>query len=242
MSQRRSGGASMLAGGDAAGAGGRERPMRADARRNYERLVRAAREVLAREGSDASMEAVAKEAGVGVGTLYRHFAKRIDLVEAVYRTDVDELLRDAERAAEELEPWPALASWLGNFVRYARGKRVFLSELQEAFEKNPELKLRSRERINQATALALLRAQQAGLARDDIDGDDLMALVGPMCSHATLSDEQGARLVAMILDGLRSGGGRPGSRAGGSSPGHGSDGAAGRGADGAGVAPASEAR
>ena len=73
-------------------AGGAGRPMRADAKRNYERLVAAARTVFAQQGGGASMESIAKEAGVGVGTLYRHFPKRIDVVEAVYREDVDELI------------------------------------------------------------------------------------------------------------------------------------------------------
>src|ERR1700734_3344562 len=94
---------------------GIDRPMRADARRNYERLVAAAREVFAREGGSASMEAIAREAGVGVGTLYRHFPKRIDVVEAVYRTDVDTLVLAAEKAVANLEPWPALVNWLEEF-------------------------------------------------------------------------------------------------------------------------------
>ncbi len=179
------------------------RSMRADARRNYDRLVSAARAEFTEHGSDASMEAISKRAGVGVGTLYRHFPKRIDLVEAVYRDDVDELVRGVERAAEELEPWPALVAWLEGFVRYAQGKRMFLGELGEAFEKNPELRLRSRERINRATSIALERAQAAGVARTDIDAGDLMTLVGPMCAHATMSEGQAGRLVAMILDGLR---------------------------------------
>ena len=97
--------------------------MRADARRNYERLVTAARKVFAQEGGGASMEAIAKEAGVGIGTLYRHFPKRIDVVEAVYREDVDEL-DDRRRVGDrDLEPWPALVAWLEAFVRYASGKK-----------------------------------------------------------------------------------------------------------------------
>ena len=84
------------------------RPMRADARRNYERLVEAARKVFADQGGDASIEAIAMQAGVGVGTLYRHFPKRIDLVEAVYRDDVDALVGSAERGLTELDPWAAL--------------------------------------------------------------------------------------------------------------------------------------
>jgi AcrR family transcriptional regulator len=184
-------------------AGDGDRSMRADARRNYERLVSSAKEVFAEHGSDASMEAIAKHAGVGVGTLYRHFPKRIDIVEAVYRNDLDELMRTAEGLMSDLDPWAALAEWLHAFIRYAQGKRVFLSELHEAFEKNPQLKLASRERINQVMEQVLDRAQKAGAARTDVDGQDVMQLVGPMCTSATLSDDQAERLIAMILDGLR---------------------------------------
>jgi len=179
------------------------RPMRADAQRNQARLVAAAKTVFAVHGGGASMEAIAKEAGVGVGTLYRHFPKRIDVVEAVYRTDVDELVRAAAEAVDDLEPLPALESWLQAFVRYALTKRTFLNELHEAFEKNPQLRLNSRERIDQAIETVLDRAQKSGVVRTDVDGADLMQLIYGMCSSATLSEGQAERLLAMILDGLR---------------------------------------
>jgi AcrR family transcriptional regulator len=180
-----------------------ERPMRADARRNYERLVVAARTVFVREGGGASMEAIAREAGVGVGTLYRHFPKRIDVVEAVYRTDVDNLVATAERVVVELEPWEAVVAFLEAFVRYAQGKRTFINELHEAWEKDPDLRVRLRDRIEKAAALVVERGQQAGVVRPDVDGADLMQLLGPMCTNATLSEEQSMRLLGMILDGLR---------------------------------------
>jgi AcrR family transcriptional regulator len=179
------------------------RPLRADAQRNYERLVAAAREVFAEQGGGASMEAIAKEAGVGIGTLYRHFPKRIDVVEAVYREDVDELVTDAKAFVEDLEPWPALVAWLEAFVRYASGKRRFLTELHEAFEKNPELRIASRERIEQALSIVLNRAQAASVVRKDLDGPDLMQLLGSMCMSVTLTPEQSARLLVVIQDGLR---------------------------------------
>jgi AcrR family transcriptional regulator len=182
---------------------GSARPMRADAQRNYERLVAAARDVFALQGGGASMDAIAKEAGVGVGTLYRHFPKRIDVVEAVYREDVDELVRVADAAVTELEPWPALVVWLEAFVRYASGKRRFLNELHEAFEKNPDLRIASRERIVGALSVVLVPAQEAGAVRTDIDGPDLMQLLGSMCMSVTLTPEQSARLLVMIQDGLR---------------------------------------
>ena len=177
--------------------------MRADAKRNYERLVAAARTVFAQEGGGASMEAIAKEAGVGVGTLYRHFPKRIDVVEAVYREDVDELITVAESVVADMEPWPALVAWLEAFVRYAMGKKRFLNELHEAFEKNPELRVASRERIEGALGIVLVRAQEAGVVRTDVDAPDLMQLLGSMCMSVTLTPEQSERLLVMIQDGLR---------------------------------------
>jgi AcrR family transcriptional regulator len=179
------------------------RPMRADAKRNYERLVTAAREVFAQEGGGASMEAIAKEAGVGIGTLYRHFPKRIDVVEAVYREDVDELTTVAESVTATMEPWPALVAWLEAFVRYASGKKRFLNELHEAFEKNPELRVASRERIVGALELVLTPAQEAGVVRTDIEAPDLMQLLSSMCMSASLSADQSGRLLVMIQDGLR---------------------------------------
>lgn len=179
------------------------RPLRADARRNYERLVVAARRIFSQQGAGAPMEAVAREAGVGVGTLYRHFPRRIDLVEAVYRTDVDDLVITAEKAVANLDPWSAVETFLRGFVRYAHGKRTLLSELHEAFDKNPSLKVKSRERIDQAMELVISRGQKAGVIRKDVDGPDVMQLVGPMCTSATLSEDQSERLLRMILDGLR---------------------------------------
>jgi AcrR family transcriptional regulator len=180
-----------------------ERPMRADARRNYERLLQAARAVLAERGSEASMEEIARRADVGVGTLYRHFPRRIDLVEAVYREDVDGLVALARTVNETAEPWQALVEWLVGFVKYGQAKRVFLTELHEAFEKNPDLALSSREKIGTAVASVLTRAQQAGVARTDIDHADLMQLVGGMCMARNAGLAQNERLLRLVLDGVR---------------------------------------
>lgn len=189
---------------EAAGSTGRPiRHLRADARRNYDRLVEAAHLVFARDGGGASMEAVAREAGVGVGTLYRHFPKRIDLVEAVYRTDVDELVAAAQKAVANLEPWSAVEEFMEAFRHYASTKRTFLTELREAFEKNPDLKSGSRERIDKAWDLVIGRAQEAGVLRADVTGADLMQLVAPLCTNVAVSEEQGTRLLAVIIAGLR---------------------------------------
>ena len=180
-----------------------ERPMRADARRNYDLLVAAARKVFTERGGDASMEAIAKEAGVGVGTLYRHFPKRIDVVEAVYRTDVDVLMQAADDVVANLEPWPAMVAWLHAFVRYADGKRTFMTELHEAFDKHPELRVESRERIDGAMAKVLEHAHQSGEVRTDVGSAELMQLLYGICSSPVATVGSSERLLPLIIDGLR---------------------------------------
>ena len=101
----------------------------------------------------------------------------------MYRNDVDDLVRVAERGGQALEPWEALVGWLEAYIAYGRSKRTFLNELHEAFDKNPELKVASRDRITAAAQSVLGRAQEAGLARDDIDGSDLMQLITSMCAE-----------------------------------------------------------
>lgn len=179
------------------------RPLRADAHRNRTRLVETAREVLAARGSAATVDEIARTAGVGVGTLYRHFPRRIDLVEAVYREDVDELVELAARLAATTAPWEGLGLWLEGFVRYAEAKRTMLTELHEAFEKSPDLAVELRDRIRDAAAAVLSRAQEAGMARGDLDGADLMQLVGGMCMARGGGLAQNRRLLGFVLDGIR---------------------------------------
>jgi AcrR family transcriptional regulator len=180
-----------------------EKPMRADARRNRQRLLDAARQVFTEQGASASMEAIAKQAGVGVGTLYRHFPNRFDVVEAVYQDDVDELEESARRAVDELEPWPAVVAFFDAFLNYARRKGAMMSELQQAFEKHPEFRSKMRQRIEGAFALVLDRAKAEGQVRSDVTGADVIALTAPICSNAAISPEQTRRLVGVIVDGLR---------------------------------------
>jgi hypothetical protein len=96
-----------------------------------------------------------------------------------------------------------MVAWLEAFVRYAMGKKRFLNELHEAFEKNPDLRVGSRERVEAALGIVLTNAQAAGVVRRDIDASDVMQLVGSMCMSATLTPEQSVRLLVMIQDGLR---------------------------------------
>ena len=179
------------------------RPMRADARRNRELLVAAARDVFSAHGAAASMEAIAKRAGVGVGTLYRHFPNRLDLVEAVYQTDVDELWETAQRVVAELEPWPAVEAFFVAFRRYAQTKQALMAELHQAFEKNPDMRSRARGLIESSFDLVIDRAKEAGAVRGDVTGSDLMQLVSPVCTNSSIEPDQAARLLSMVLDGMR---------------------------------------
>lgn len=181
--------------------GGRQR--RADARRNEEKLLAAARRVFTTQGTAASMDAVAKEAGVGVGTLYRHFPKRVDLAEALYRNDVDEIVEAASKALAEPDAWQGLSTWMETYVRYSISKRALLNELNEAFAKDPGLRSASRERVIAALSAVLTRAQASGAARSDLNGEDVLQLVWPMCMSATLTEPQARRLLTTVLDGLR---------------------------------------
>ena len=179
------------------------RPMRADARRNRELLVAAAKDVFSAQGAGAPMEAIAKQAGVGVGTLYRHFPNRLDLVEAVYQTDVHELWETAQRVVAELEPWPAVEAFFVAFRRYAQTKQALMAELHQAFEKNPDMKSRARGLIESSFDLVIDGAKASGAARGDVTGADLMQLVSPICTNTAIGPDQAARLLNMVLDGMR---------------------------------------
>jgi AcrR family transcriptional regulator len=177
--------------------------MRADARRNYDRIVAAAREELSQRGTDASYDDIAKRAGVGAGTLYRHFPRRIDLVQAVYSDDIDTLVIAADKAELAPDAFVGLEQWLHAFVRYANTKRVLLNEMHEAFERDPKLRVQLRERMLTAAGRVLKRAQASNAVRRDITPDDLLQLVGGMCLSAAATPASNKRLLPVILEGLR---------------------------------------
>jgi AcrR family transcriptional regulator len=180
------------------------RPMRSDARRNYERLLSEARAAFSEHGADASLEEVARRAGVGIGTLYRHFPTRLALVEAVYRDDVDSLgtLADDVRS---LPPWDALVAWLTRFVSYAMTKRVLFAELAESVGKDSDLISHCRVAIREAAESVVVRAQNEGVIRRDVDVLDVMRLVGGMTMAPNPEPKQSERLLGLVLDGLRVG-------------------------------------
>ena len=174
------------------------RPARSDARRNYDAVLAAARDGFSELGVAAPLEDIARRAGVGIGTLYRHFPTREVLIEAVY---IDEVLGLAEAAKEyaPLPPWQALMAWVTRFVAYAGTKRVLINALNRDSE---TLKL-CRETLYVAGGPLLERAQAAGEVRADTNIDEVMRLVTGITAVGFTSTEQRVKVLAMALDGLR---------------------------------------
>jgi AcrR family transcriptional regulator len=179
--------------------------LRADSIRNRERLLEAATHIFSAGGSQASLEAVARQAGVGIGTLYRHFPTREALFEAVYRHEVDHLGDLAEQLAREPEPTEALRRWLHANVRLVATKKGMIAALQEAAQASTELRAYSLERLTEAIGLLLNRAIAAGELRADVTPDELLrTLLGIFYSQGTNDWQPSAlRLVDVFVDGLR---------------------------------------
>jgi AcrR family transcriptional regulator len=174
------------------------RPQRADARRNFDALLDAARHVFAETGTDASLEEIARRAGVGIGTLYRHFPTRRQLFEAVYLDEVDALACLAGEPTE-LDPWEALVAWLRRFVGYATTKRA----VYEALNGDSAMFVSCRDLIYGAGRPLLRRAQDAGQARRDVSFADVLYLVNGVSGAKYEDDAQRDRVLTMALDGVR---------------------------------------
>jgi len=181
-----------------------KRKPRADAVRNRERVLDAAKAVFS-QGGPASLETVAKRAGVGIGTLYRHFPTREALYEAVYRHEVDQLVELARHLEVERTRVEALRRWLRAGVEFMATKKGMAAALAMAAHGSPELVAYSLDRLTGALAELVQRAVAAGEIRADIDPEDLLrTLVGIYYAH----DRPGwqakvLRLVDVFIDGLR---------------------------------------
>ncbi|MGP4005090.1 TetR/AcrR family transcriptional regulator [Streptomyces sp. 4N124] len=174
------------------------RPHRKDAARNYDALLVAAREAFAEHGSEASLEDIARRAGVGIGTLYRNFPTRRHLFESVYASEVNDLCQVAEEVADQ-GPWEALTSWLRRFVDYTVTKRA----IREALNNESEIFLACRESMYAAGGPLFQRAQEAGEARKDMDFDDLLRMVAGITATNFLDEAQRDRVLTVALDGVR---------------------------------------
>jgi AcrR family transcriptional regulator len=179
-----------------------KRQRRADALRNHDKLIDAAREVFAVHGTSASLDDIARRAGVGIGTLYRHFPSRQALLEAVYIDEVEAIGRAAE-ALEGLEPWDALATWLRQFVRYAATKRALAEELLAYIDTDAAVFAQCRTALNDAGEPLLARAQRAGVVRPDTDFNDVGRMIGGIAGIRAADPDQIERILELALDGLR---------------------------------------
>jgi AcrR family transcriptional regulator len=178
---------------------------RADAVRNRERVLEAAKLVFSAGGPDASLEAVARRAGVGIGTLYRHFPTREALFEAVYRREVDQLSDLAERLKNDPSPVDALRRWLRSNVEFVATKKGMSAALALAAHGYSELSAYSFDRLTKAVGSLLDRAIAAGEIRSDIGPEDVLrALVG-MCYMRDQPGWQASvlRLLDIFVDGLQ---------------------------------------
>ncbi|WP_342643826.1 TetR/AcrR family transcriptional regulator [Rhodoligotrophos ferricapiens] len=182
-----------------------ERPLRADARRNREKLIEVAAAAFAQYGVDASLEEIARQAGVGIGTLYRHFPTREHLVEVVYRREVESVCAAAEELARTLPPDAALEQWMQRFVDYIATKRGLAASLRVLLTTNATFFSETSGRVTHALGKLVENAIASGSIRGDIDATDVLhALTGIYAAPDTPDwRERSRRLVSLLMDGLR---------------------------------------
>jgi AcrR family transcriptional regulator len=178
-----------------------ERPKRADARRNYEKVLTAAREAFAEGGESTALEEIARRAGVGIGTLYRHFPNRQALLEAVYVGEVEEICRSAAEL-DEADPWEALEDWFERFIGYMATKQALAAELLNYLDRDNELFKASRTALWAAGEPLLARAQEAGVVRPDVTIGDVIPMVMGIAKIPG-DPAQNAHMLRIALDGLR---------------------------------------
>jgi AcrR family transcriptional regulator len=176
--------------------------MRADARRNYDKLLAAARDAFTQDGASATLDDIARRAGVGAGTLYRHFPTRQHLLEAVYLGEVQEMCRTAAGLAD-LPPWDALVAWLREYLSFAATKRAVAAELITYIDQDAEVFRSSREALMGAGDGLVQRAQEAGAVRHDTSFGEIARLVGSIAGIRPSDPEMLERMFSIVLDGLR---------------------------------------
>lgn len=178
------------------------RPQRADAQRNRATLIAAARTAFTERGSEASLEEIARRAGVGVGTLYRHFPTRQDLIEAVYVEEVEALCRSAEDFNDG-SSWDALVHWFDRFVDYVATKKALLEELMATIGQDAQVFRTCHDAIFAAGQPLLDRAKQDGVVRPEVEFIDVIRMVSGVTMIRNAQPEDIRRVLAMALDGLR---------------------------------------
>ena len=183
------------------------RKARADSIRNHERVLNAAKAVFAAGGPSASLEAVANRAGVGIGTLYRHFPTRQALFEAVYRHEVEQLVALAGQLEAGSPPLDALRQWMHANVEFVATKKGMSTALAIAINAGSDLTTYSTDRLGQALGVLVQRAIAAKVIRDDIGTEDILRTIVGLCYTHDKPGWQGnvLRLVDVFVDGMRRG-------------------------------------
>jgi AcrR family transcriptional regulator len=178
------------------------RPKRADARRNYEKVLAAAREAFAEGGESTALEEIARRAGVGIGTLYRHFPNRQALLEALYVDEVEEVCRSAAQL-EGAEPWEAFSAWIERLIAYVATKKALAHELLNYLDQDAELFRVSRASLFDAGQPLLKRAQEAGVVRPDVTIAEVIQMVIGIAKIPASEPGQNEHILRIALDGLR---------------------------------------
>jgi AcrR family transcriptional regulator len=178
------------------------RPKRADAQRNRERLLEVAVQAFSHDGADAPLEAIAREAGVGIGTLYRHFPTREALVEAAYRNELARLCDSTGELLESSRPDVALREWMGRFIDYMATKRGMADALRAVIASGGNPYEQTRARLLDAVSRLATACVAAGAIRDDVEPIDILTSLSGL-SLAAVEPGQGDRLLDLLMDGLR---------------------------------------
>jgi AcrR family transcriptional regulator len=179
--------------------------LRADARQNRARLISAATEAFAERGADAPLEDIARRAGVGIGTLYRHFPSRLDLQAAVFRTQVRVVCDQGDALMASDSPGPAFATWARALTGYLVTKRGLSRALIDAVGVESELITSCWMTMRETTERLLVKAQQAGVIRDDVTAVDVMRLVHGVTVSSEKDPARTDFLLSVTLDGLAAG-------------------------------------
>jgi AcrR family transcriptional regulator len=182
------------------------KPMRADAQRNQQRLVSAALAAFTEHGTDdVSLEEIARRAGVGIGTLYRHFPTRQSLLEAVYEGQIEALRAEAEELSASRAPAEALEAWLHAMVGFSATKRSLVSAIMAEIGKESEVVSACSTVVRASVDRLLAQAQAAGEVRADVSSGDVLRLVHAisMTADRATDPSQTGRMIALVVDGLR---------------------------------------
>ncbi|MBT2231754.1 TetR/AcrR family transcriptional regulator [Nonomuraea sp. NEAU-A123] len=181
------------------------RPLRADARRNRDRLLDAAVRAFSQDGPEVTLDAIAKDAGVGIGTLYRHFPTREALVEAAYRNELTRLCEAAANLLRTMPPDQATRAWMDRFVDYMTTKRGMADALRAVIASGGNPFAESRDRLVGAIGSLLAAGAATGATRADVEPEDVLSSLGGVALVAAEHGQRDrtGRMLNLLMDGLR---------------------------------------